>query len=56
MVIDDWGPHESKVDVASVRGGRHEVRVQYQQVDGWAELRLDVLRGTQRAGGSPGPH
>jgi hypothetical protein len=56
IVIDDWGPHESKVDVASLSGGRHEVRVQYQQIDGWAELRLDVLRGTQRAGGSPGPH
>ena len=56
LVIDDWGPHESKVDVAPLTGGRHAVRVQYQQVDGWAELRLDILRGTQRAGGSPGPH
>ena len=56
MVIDDWGPHESKVDVAPLTGGRHAVRVQYQQVDGWAELRLDILRGTQGAGGSPGPH
>ena len=56
LVIDDWTPHESRVDVAPLRGGRHALRVQYQQVDGWAELRLDILRGAQRAGGSPGPH
>ena len=56
LVIDDWTPHESRVDVAALSGGPHELRVQYHQVDGWAELRLDILRGTQRAGGSPGPH
>ena len=56
LVIDDWTPHESRVDVAPLSGGRHALRVQYQQLDGWAELRLDILRGTQRAGGSPGPH
>jgi len=55
-VIDDWTPHESAVDVAPLAGGTHELRVEYYQVDGWTELRLDVLRGTQRAGGSPGPH
>ena len=56
LAIDDWTPHESAVDVALLSGGSHELRVQYYQVDGWTELRLDIVRGNQRAGGSPGPH
>ena len=56
LAIDDWTPHESAVDVAPVRGGEHELRVEYYQVDGWTELSLDIVRGGQRAGGSPGPH
>lgn len=56
LVIDDWTAHESAVDVAALSGGSHELRVEYYQVDGWTELRLDILRGAQRAGGSPGPH
>jgi parallel beta-helix repeat protein len=56
LAIDDWTPHESAVDVAPLAGGVHELRVEYYQVDGWTELRLDIVRGTQRAGGSPGPH
>jgi parallel beta-helix repeat protein len=56
LAIDDWTPHESAVDVAALVGGTHDIRVEYYQVDGWTELRLDIVRGTQRAGGSPGPH
>ncbi len=56
LVIDDWTPHESVVDNAPLQGGRHEIRVQHYQVDGWTELRLDIVRGTQRSTGSPGPH
>lgn len=56
LVINDWAPHESVVDDASLDGGRHELRVEYYQADGWTELRLDVVRGTQRSPGSPGPH
>jgi parallel beta-helix repeat protein len=56
LLIDDWTPHESAVDVVGLPGGRYELRVEYYQVDGWSELRLDILRGIQRAGGSPGPH
>lgn len=44
LVIDDWKPHESAVDTASMSGGRHDLRVEYYQVDGWTELRLDVDR------------
>jgi parallel beta-helix repeat protein len=56
LVIDNWDLHGSEIDYAPLTGGRHEVRVQYFQIEGWAELRLDVLRGAQRSPGSPGPH
>ena len=56
LAIDNWTPHESAVDVAPLSAGRHELRVQYYQVDGWTELRFDIVRGTQSASGSPGPH
>jgi parallel beta-helix repeat protein len=56
LVIDNWTPHESAVDNAALEGGRHEIMVQHYQVDGWTELRLDIVRGSQRSTGSPGPH
>ena len=57
LVIDHWTAHETMADYASIRGGKHTVRVQYAQVDGWTELRVDFLRGVQpRSPGSPGPH
>ena len=56
LVIDDWTPHESTVDTAPLAGGRHDIRVQYAQVDGWAELRVDIVRGVSRSIGSAGPH
>lgn len=56
LVIDAWTPHESRVDVAPLAAGRHELRVEYYQVSGWTELRLDIVRGVARGAGSPGPH
>jgi parallel beta-helix repeat protein len=56
LAIDNWTPHESAVDSAPLTGGRHDIRVQYVQVDGWSELRVEILRGTQRSSGSAGPH
>ena len=56
LVIDDWAPHESKVDDAPLAGGRHTVTVQHYQLDGWMELRVDVVRGVERSPGTPGPH
>lgn len=56
LAIDEWAPHESRPAYASLRAGRHELRVQYYQVDGWTELRLDIVRGGERSPGSPGPH
>ena len=56
LAIDSWAPHESKVDRVSLGAGRHDIRVQYYQLRGWTELRLEILRGSQRSEGSPGPH
>lgn len=56
LVIDNWDLHGSEIDYAPLTGGTHDIRVQYFQIEGWAELRLDVLRGTRRSTGSPGPH
>ena len=56
LVIDHWDAHESAVDHAALTGGRHDVRVQYYQTDGWTELRLDIMRGMVRSNGSAGPH
>jgi parallel beta-helix repeat protein len=56
LAIDDWTPHESVVDHAVISGGHHTLKVQYYQVDGWTELRLDIVRGVETSTGSPGPH
>ncbi|MBI5020026.1 MAG: right-handed parallel beta-helix repeat-containing protein [Ignavibacteriales bacterium] len=53
LVIDNWSQHGSKLDYAIITGGRHRLRVQYFQVDGWMEFRLDILRGINRSIGSP---
>ncbi len=55
-VIDHWTPHESALDYAALAGGSHQLRVQYYQVDGWTELRVEILKGAARSSGSPGPH
>ena len=56
LMIHDWQPHESAIDYAPLSGGRHELRVQYYQADGWYELRVDILKGRDRSDGSPPPH
>jgi len=56
LVIDNWTPHESQVDYAPLSAGKHDLRVEYRQVDGWVELRVDIIRGSSRSTGSPGPH
>ena len=54
LVIDNWTQHGSTLDYASLGAGNHELRVQYFQVDGWTEFRLDIVRGVRRSAGSPG--
>ena len=56
LVVDNWDLHGSEIDYAPLTGGAHAIKVDYFQIDGWAELRLDILRGVQRSPGSPGPH
>jgi parallel beta-helix repeat protein len=56
LVIDDWAGHESAVAHAPLPAGRHQLRVQYYQADGWTELRVELLRGRISSTGSPGPH
>jgi hypothetical protein len=56
LVIDDWKPHETALDFATLSGGHHDIRVQYYQGDGWYELRLEIVKGVDRSLGSPGPH
>jgi parallel beta-helix repeat protein len=53
LVIDHWTPHESKLDFATLHGGRHELRVRYLQLGGWGELRVEVVRGMDRSPGTP---
>jgi parallel beta-helix repeat protein len=54
LAIDHWSPHESKLDFATLPGGRHELRVQYFQLGGWGELRVEMVRGVERSPGTPG--
>jgi nitrous oxidase accessory protein NosD len=42
LVIDAWAPHESRVDSAQIRGGKRRLRVEYYEIGGFAELRLDI--------------
>jgi hypothetical protein len=44
LVIDNWKPHESEVNVAEIAPGTHKLRVEYYQLDGWTELRVEVVR------------
>lgn len=55
-VIDNWTPHESAVNNAPITPGTHTLRVEYVQVEGWSELKVEVVRGTQRSIGTAGPH
>jgi parallel beta-helix repeat protein len=47
LVIDNWSLHESVVDRVPIAAGRRRVRVEYFQVGGWAELRVEVRKGDQ---------
>ncbi len=56
LVMDHWEPHGSEVHHAPLGGGRHEIRLQYYQLGGWAELRAELVKGRARSPGSAGPH
>ncbi len=45
LVLDDWTPGESRVRETSFTSmGRHQFRVEHLQLDGWYELRVDIVR------------
>jgi nitrous oxidase accessory protein NosD len=44
MILDEWAPHESKVNLVAIRGGERRFKVEYYDVTGFAELRFDIQR------------
>lgn len=56
LVLERRVPGGSEVMHTSIPSGKHDVRVAFYQLDGWTELRVDVVRGTSRSTGSAGPH
>lgn len=56
LAIDRWDPHGSEVDYAALGPGTHDLRVEYAQLGGWSELRVEIVRGSSRSRGSAGPH
>ena len=42
LVLDAWAPHESRVDEVAISGGTRRLKVEYYEVSGWAEIRLDI--------------
>ena len=44
LVIEDWSVHESRVREVPLTVGKHVVRVEYFQGDGWAELRVEIVK------------
>jgi hypothetical protein len=44
LVLEHWSIHGSEVREVPLAAGRHNLRVEYFQGDGWAELRVEVLR------------
>ena len=44
LVVDRWKQHESELEIVPLSAGRHALRVEYYQVDGWVELRVEVQK------------
>jgi parallel beta-helix repeat protein len=44
LVIDHWSIHGSEVRETAIAPGKHSLRVEYFQGDGWAELRVEIVR------------
>jgi parallel beta-helix repeat protein len=44
LVIEDWSIHESKVHEAPLSPGRHRLRIEYFQRDGWTELQAHIIK------------
>jgi nitrous oxidase accessory protein NosD len=44
LVIDNWTEHESAIDRAPIARGKHTLRVEYYDLTGFAELRVEVVK------------
>jgi nitrous oxidase accessory protein NosD len=44
VVLDAWDPHGSRVDTAPIQGGTRRLRVEYYEITGWAEIRVDIQK------------
>jgi parallel beta-helix repeat protein len=44
LVIDNWTAHESAIDRAPITRGKHTLRVEYYELTGYAELRVDIVK------------
>ena len=44
LALENWSVHESEVNEVSLPSGKHRLRVEYFQNDGWTELRVEVLK------------
>ncbi|HTM30209.1 MAG TPA: NosD domain-containing protein [Vicinamibacterales bacterium] len=44
LVIDNWTAHESAIDRAPIARGKHKLRVEYYELTGYAELRVEVVK------------
>jgi len=44
LVLEDWSVHESRVREVPLAAGKHRIRVEYFQGDGWAELRAEIVK------------
>jgi len=42
VVLNEWEPHESKVDRVDITGGRRRLKLEYYELAGWAEIRLQI--------------
>ncbi len=44
LIIDRWSVHESIVDSVPISAGKHDIRVEFFQAEGWTELRVEILK------------
>lgn len=44
LVLEHWSVHGSEVREVPLSAGKHNLRVEYFQGDGWAELRFDLVK------------
>jgi nitrous oxidase accessory protein NosD len=42
VVLNEWEPHESKVDRVEITGGRRRLKLEYHELAGWAEIRFQI--------------